>query len=116
MALKDQAARQFYETAALRGGWTVRQLDRQIDTQFYERTLLSRNKAAMLRKGEKPGPEDAVTPEEEIKNPFVLEFLGLKDEYSESDLEDALIQRLEDFLLELGDDTTEKYLLSVHPR
>jgi hypothetical protein len=65
----------------------VRQLDRQIDSQFYERTMLSRNKAAMLRKGERLRPEEAVTPEEEIKNPFVLEFLGLKDEYSESDLE-----------------------------
>ena len=41
----------FYETEALRGGWSVRQLDRQIDSQFYERTALSRNKAAMLRKG-----------------------------------------------------------------
>ena len=49
-------------------------------------------------------PSDLVTPEEAIKDPFVLEFLDLKDEYSESDLEDALIQRLAEFLLELGDD------------
>ena len=56
----------------------------------------------MLKKGEKPLPEDIVTPEEEIKDPFVLEFLGLKDEYSESDLEEALIKHLEKFLLELG--------------
>jgi predicted nuclease of restriction endonuclease-like (RecB) superfamily len=49
-------------------------------------------------------PSDLVTPEEAIKDPFVLEFLDLKDEYSESDLEEALIQRLTDFLLELGDD------------
>jgi predicted nuclease of restriction endonuclease-like (RecB) superfamily len=55
----------------------VRQLDRQITTQFYERTALSRNKAAMLKKGAKTLPEDTVTPEEEIKDPFVLEFLGL---------------------------------------
>jgi hypothetical protein len=47
-------------------------------------------------------PEDTVTPEEVIKDPYVLEFLNLKDEYSESDLEDALIHRLEDFLLEMG--------------
>ena len=47
-----------------------------------------------------------VTPEEEIKDPFVLEFLGLKDEYSESDLEGALIEKLEEFLLELGSDFT----------
>jgi predicted nuclease of restriction endonuclease-like (RecB) superfamily len=97
-------ARTFYEAEALRGGWTVRQLARQIDSQFYERTALSRNKAAMLKKGAVPKPEDAVTPEEEIKDPFVLEFLGLKDEYSESDLEEALIQQLESFLLELGSD------------
>jgi predicted nuclease of restriction endonuclease-like (RecB) superfamily len=82
----------------------VRQLDRQIATQFYERTLLSRNKAAMLRKGEEPLPTDAVSPEQEIKDPFVLEFLNLKDEYSQSDLEEALISKLESFLLELGGD------------
>ncbi|MBI5491256.1 MAG: YhcG family protein [Deltaproteobacteria bacterium] len=65
-------------------------------------TSTSRDKAAMLRKGGLRRPEDAVTPEEEIKDPFVLEFLSLKDEYSESDLEAALIVRLESFLLELG--------------
>ena len=60
----------------------------------------------MLKKGAKPLPEDAVTPEEEIKDPLVLEFLGLKDEYSENDLEEALIHQLENFLLELGGDFT----------
>jgi predicted nuclease of restriction endonuclease-like (RecB) superfamily len=73
---------------------------------FYERTALSRNKAAMLTKGTKPKPGDVVTPEEEIKEPFVLEFLGLKDEYSETELEEALIRHLEAFLLELGGDFT----------
>ncbi len=106
LSLKSPEGRAFYEKEALRGGWTVRQLERQIDTQFYERTALSRNKAAMLKKGEKQLPEDAVTPEEEIKDPFVLEFLGLKDEYSENDLEEALILKLENFLLELGGDFT----------
>lgn len=101
---RSPQAREFYEVEALRGGWTVRQLRRQIDSQFYERTALSRNKAAMLRKGSTARPEDAITPEQEIKSPYVLEFLGLKDEYSESDLEAALISRLESFLLELGDD------------
>ena len=60
----------------------------------------------MLRKGTVAKAEDATTPEEEIKSPYVLEFLALKDEYSESDLEEALIARLEAFLLELGDDFT----------
>jgi predicted nuclease of restriction endonuclease-like (RecB) superfamily len=106
LALDDPEARAFYEAEALRGGWSVRQLNRQIDSKFYERTLLSRNKAAMLRKGEKPMPEDAVSPEEEIKDPLVLEFLGLKDEYSETDLEEALIHHLESFLMELGGDFT----------
>jgi predicted nuclease of restriction endonuclease-like (RecB) superfamily len=92
----------FYQTEALRGGWSVRQLRRQMDSQFYERTALSRNKAAMLKKGGTALPADAVTPEEELKDPLILEFLGLKDEYSESDLEEALTQRLEDFLMELG--------------
>ena len=82
----------------------MRQLDRQIDSQFYERTALSRNKAAMLQKAEVAEPGDVITPEQAIKDPFVLEFLNLKDEYSESDLEEALIQHLADFLLELGDD------------
>lgn len=102
LSVKDDHARQFYETEALRGGWSVRQLDRQISSQFYERTALSKNKAAMLVKGAVPKPEDAVTPGDAIKDPYVLEFLDLKDEYSESDLENALIQRLEGFLLELG--------------
>ena len=104
LGVKRPEARLFYETEALRSGWSVRQLDRQIGSQFYERIALSQNKAAMLEKAETSQPSDTVTPEEAIKDPFVLEFLDLKDEYSESDLEEALIDRLTDFLLELGDD------------
>jgi len=103
---KSELSRSFYEEEALRGGWSIRQLKRQMNSQFYERTLLSKNKAAMLTKGAKAKPEDKVTPEEEIKDPFVLEFLNLKDECSESDLEEALIKHLEAFLLELGTDFT----------
>ena len=104
LAVKNELARKFYESEALRGGWSFRQLDRQIDSLYYERTALSKNKAAMLAKGRKPSPGDVVTPEEEIKDPLVLEFLELKDEYSETQLEEALIRHLESFLLELGDD------------
>lgn len=100
--IKSEYARKFYETEALRGGWSVRQLDRQMNSQFYERAALSRNKAGMLKKGTVSKAQDRMTPEEEIKDPYVLEFLGLKDEYSESDLEEALIRHLESFLLELG--------------
>jgi len=94
----------FYHAEALRGGWSVRQLQRQIDSQFYERTALSRDKATMLCKRTAPTPQDAVSADEEIRDPLVLEFLNLRDEYSESDLEDALIRQLETFLLELGND------------
>ena len=104
LSVKNESARDFYETEALRGGWSVRQLDRQIGSQFYERAALSKDKAAMLASGRKPKSEDVVLPQEEIKDPFVLEFLDLKDEYSESDLEEALIRHLETFLLELGGD------------
>ena len=106
LAVRTPEARRFYAAEALRGGWSVRQLDRQIESQFYERTALSRNKDAMLRKGMVPLPGDQVPLEDEVKDPYVLEFLGLKDEYSESDLEAALIEKLEEFLLELGGDFT----------
>lgn len=106
LPVKNKEARLFYEQEAIRGGWSKRQLIRQIDSQFYERTLLSRNKGAMLKKGQRALASDKLTPEEEIKDPLVLEFLDLKDEYSESDLEEALVHQLEDFLLELGGDFT----------
>lgn len=106
LSLQDEYARRFYETEALRGGWSLRQLERQINSMFYERTSLSKNKAAMLAKGGIPNPEDGMTAEEEVKSPYVLEFLGLKDEYSEAEMEEALIRHLESFLLELGNDFT----------
>lgn len=98
LSVKDDDARRFYEDEALRGGWSVRQLDRQISTLFYERA----QKAAGA--SPKAHPDEVVTAQQEIRDPFVLEFLDLKDEYSESDLEEALILHLERFLLELGND------------
>lgn len=103
---RSPRALDFYHTEALRGGWTVRQLRRQMDTQFYERTALSCDKEAMLKKGAKLQLGDVISANEEIKDPLLLEFLGLKDEYSETELEEALIKHLETFLLELGNDFT----------
>ncbi|EHZ8051993.1 DUF1016 family protein [Escherichia coli] len=80
----------------------IRQLERQIATQFYERTLLSHDKSAMLQ--QHAPAETHILPQQAIRDPFVLEFLELKDEYSESDFEEALINHLMDFMLELGDD------------
>jgi predicted nuclease of restriction endonuclease-like (RecB) superfamily len=103
---RSPEALDFYHAEALRGGWSVRQLDRQISSLFYERAALSRNKAGLLKKEAKPRPEDALTADEVVRDPLVLEFLNLRDEYSETDLEDALIRHLETFLLELGGDFT----------
>ena len=80
LPVKNVHARRFYETEALRGGWSIRQLGRQINSQFYERTALSKNKAAMLTSAQREHPEDLVLPSEAIKDPFILEFLDLKDE------------------------------------
>jgi predicted nuclease of restriction endonuclease-like (RecB) superfamily len=102
LTVADPEARAFYHTESLQGGWSVRQLDRQISTLFYERTLRSRKRAAMLKKAGDADPP--LLPEEALKDSFVLEFLGLKDEYSEGDLEEALVRQLESFLLELGGD------------
>ncbi|HVW22009.1 MAG TPA: PDDEXK nuclease domain-containing protein [Opitutaceae bacterium] len=104
MSVKDPSARQFYEAEALRAGWSFRQLSRQVESMFYERTALSRNKAAMLEKAAKPKPGERAGVEDQIKDPYLLEFLDLKDEYSEHDLEEALLRHLESFLLELGSD------------
>jgi predicted nuclease of restriction endonuclease-like (RecB) superfamily len=95
LSLEDPKARQYYELEALAGGWSVRQLDRQIASLAYQRTRRARSRAR---------EDGAITADAQVRDPFVLEFLNLKDEYSESDLEDQLIERLEQFLLELGSD------------
>ncbi len=101
---RSPEALDFYHEEALRGGWNVRQLDRQINSQFYERTALSRDKKKLLRSGQIKTVDDDLTPDEEIKDPLILEFLGLKDEYSETQMEEAIIRKLEAFLLEMGND------------
>jgi len=101
LTVQREEAREFYELEALAGGWSVRQLDRQIASQFWERSKLAKSG---LEAKQLPG--DELTADEQIRDPFVLEFLGLKDEYSESDLEESLILHLEHFLLELGGEFT----------
>jgi predicted nuclease of restriction endonuclease-like (RecB) superfamily len=100
LPLQEQAKRDFYEEEAHWAGWSVRQLDRQINSMLYERLALSRNKGALLQEAEQS--QDTITPEEAIRDPYILEFLGLPEPYSEKALESALIQHLADFLLELG--------------
>ncbi len=100
MRLESPEKKTFYEYEALKGDWSSRQLDRQIQSMLYERTALSKRKESVIEKAHKN--PITIKPEDEIKDPYVLDFLGLKDEYSESELEDALIHHLERFLLELG--------------
>jgi len=102
MAVGKAQARAFYESETIRGGWSVRQLDRQISTQFYERTARSKRRDIMLAHGQNARPEDAVSLHEGIRDPYLLEFLNLKDEFSETEFEDAIIRHLEWFLLEMG--------------
>lgn len=100
LPLDDPHQRDFYEEEVRRGNWSVRQLDRQINSMLYERVALSRKKGVLLQKAQEGSTQAGA--EEEIKDPYVLEFLGLPEPHSEKDLETALIYHLADFLLELG--------------
>ena len=102
MGVENPLARTFYELETIKGVWTFRELKRQIDTNYFERSAISTNpeKMSLLvqSKSEKLDLQDV------IKSPFVYEFLGLKDRevVDETDLENALMNHLEEFLLELG--------------
>lgn len=93
--------RTFYETEAIKNCWSVRELQRAMNSMLYERTGLSANKQAVLDKHINQGTP---LPEDVFRNPYLLEFLGLKEEteYSESELEQAIINHLQTFLLEMG--------------
>ena len=102
MRVGKEVTREFYLEECITGNWSTRQLERQINSLYYERLLVSRDKKPVKAEIHKlePGPE----PKGIIKDPYVLEFLGLKEnkEYLENGLEQGLIDKLHDFLLELG--------------
>jgi predicted nuclease of restriction endonuclease-like (RecB) superfamily len=102
ISVENKQARLWYMNEAADGVWSTRQLDRQISTLYYERLLASRDKAPVVAEAKKKMSK--VEPEQFIRDPFVLEFLDLKDypALHESDLEQALIDHLQQFLLELG--------------
>ncbi|MCX6998379.1 MAG: PDDEXK nuclease domain-containing protein [Kiritimatiellaeota bacterium] len=102
LTIKNPDERSFYEIEATNEGWSVPELKRQKASCLYERLALSRDKAGVKRLAEKG--QIVVRPEDVLKEPLVLEFLGLDEHagYSETDLESALITHLEKFLLELG--------------
>ena len=104
--IPDNDKREYYMLEAVNNCWTARQMKRQIDSMLYERLLLSNDKEAVLAMARKEKlPE---TPQEIVKDPMVLEFLGLekKARYYESDLETELINHLQEFILELGNGFT----------
>jgi predicted nuclease of restriction endonuclease-like (RecB) superfamily len=93
--------RSFYEIESIKNNWSVRELQRAMNSLLFERTGLSTNKEAVIQKHIK---REVLVPEDVFRNPYVLEFLELKEEteYSESELEQAIIDHLQSFLLELG--------------
>ncbi len=102
--LKDENARAWYMQEAVKANWSVRALERQIGTHYYERLLSSRDKEPVVEEAQEKTKELQLTPKDIIKDPYVLEFLDLKDNKSfrESDLESSLIYKIQEFLLELG--------------
>ncbi len=102
LKVDNLSARSFYEIEAAENGWSMREMRRQMDSMLYERLALSRNKKkvkALARKG-----QIIEKPEDAVKDPYILEFLGLqaKTAYTESQLEQAVIDKLQHFLLEMG--------------
>ena len=106
ISIPDEYKREYYQLEAVNNAWTKRELERQINSQLYERLLLSNDKESVLAVARKERIPQA--PQEIIKDPMVLEFLGLerKAEYYEKELEQALITHLQKFLLELGNGFT----------
>ena len=102
LRIEDEDKRSYYIEEACNNNWSSRQLERQINSQLYERLLLSNEKAKVLAVARKESQPEH--PKEIIKDPMILEFLGLKPQaaYYEKDLENALISNMQTFLLELG--------------
>ena len=101
--LKDPLQREFYAEMCRIERWSVRTLKKKIDSMLYERTAISRKPEEVIRHElVNLREQDQLTPELVFRDPYVLDFLGLKDRYLEKDLEDAILRELEAFLLELG--------------
>jgi predicted nuclease of restriction endonuclease-like (RecB) superfamily len=104
MRVEKPDARQWYMTEAASQNWSVRALQRQINSLYYERLLMSRDKTPVTEEMREKTEQLAPLPEDFIKDPYVLEFLGMPDahQFREADLEQAIIGKLQAFMLELG--------------
>lgn len=100
--VEDEKARLWYMKEAVQENWSTRALERQINSFYYERLLSSQDKKPVIKEGK--GEVDKLTPQDVLKDPYVLEFLNLKNRpsFTESELESGLIEQLQEFLLELG--------------
>ena len=102
MRISDKTARDFYTEECAKSAWSVRQLERQIHTMYYQRLLASRDKESVAAEIQTTEPKPEY--EKAVKDPYVMEFLQIKPDTHvyESDIEQALLDHLQEFLLELG--------------
>jgi len=104
MRVSNPKAREYYISEAASQNWSVRALERQINSLYHERLLMSRDKTPVVEEMQEKTSALAPTPRDFIKDPYVLEFLGMPDspQFRESELEQAIIEKLREFILELG--------------
>ena len=104
ISVENQKAREFYIEESIKAGWSTRQLERQINSFFYERLLSSRDKESVRNEINILEPKKELSPTDVLKEPYILEFLNLKDDssYHEKDIEQGIINHLQKFLLEFG--------------
>ena len=107
LPIKDNLAREFYITMAAAGDWSIRQMREQIEGMLYERTVISQKPDDFVKRElKKLRDDEQMSPDLVFKNPYFLDFTGLKGYYSERDLEDMLLTGLQQFLMELGNGFT----------
>ena len=104
LKVSEDLSRSFYEKQCIREGWSLRELRRQMNSMLFERIALSKDKKGVLELSKKG--QVVVKAQDAIKDPYILEFLGLDEShtYSETEMEDMLISKLKEFILELGKD------------
>jgi len=104
MRVENEVARHYYREEAIAQNWSTRALERQINSFYYERIISSKNKKGVIDEAKKETNRLALSPEDFIKDPYILEFLNIPSEsgFLEKDIEKAIIQKLQQFMLEMG--------------
>jgi predicted nuclease of restriction endonuclease-like (RecB) superfamily len=104
MKVENEVARDYYMEEAIAQNWSTRALERQINSFYYERIISSKNRRAVIEEGNKETNKLTLSPEDFIKDPYILEFLNIPSDsgFLEKDIEKAIIQKLQQFMLEMG--------------